>query len=102
GRDTRTVPSQPGVADDKPKLERGTGPVFLPKAERPWESDGQPRRAGVSSFGFGGTNAHLVLEEAREPAEPRRRLPAPRKARGELFLLAGARASPVPRSRPLI
>ncbi|MFE3175031.1 aminotransferase class I/II-fold pyridoxal phosphate-dependent enzyme [Amycolatopsis sp. NPDC059090] len=33
----------------------------------PWDSDG-PRRAGVSAFGFGGSNVHVVVEEAAQEA----------------------------------
>lgn len=35
-------------------------------AEQQWPQTGRPRRAGVSSFGFGGTNTHVVIEQAPE------------------------------------
>ncbi|WP_081655185.1 aminotransferase class I/II-fold pyridoxal phosphate-dependent enzyme [Amycolatopsis orientalis] len=35
----------------------------------PWDSDG-PRRAGVSAFGFGGSNVHVVVEEAAQETPP--------------------------------
>ena len=36
----------------------------------PWPSTGGPRRAGVSGYGYGGTIAHLVLEQAPRPEAP--------------------------------
>ncbi|MFN2386111.1 MAG: amino acid adenylation domain-containing protein, partial [Thermoanaerobaculia bacterium] len=49
-----------------PKLQLDGSPFFVSRASRPWITEG-PRRAGVSSFGVGGTNVHLVLEQAPEP-----------------------------------
>jgi thioester reductase-like protein len=57
-----------------PEIDFAASPFFVNAALRPWETAGHPRRAGVSSFGIGGTNAHVILEEAPapEPAAPGR------------------------------
>ncbi|BCX47077.1 phosphatase:FkbH-like protein [Haloferula helveola] len=54
-----------------PRIDFGNSPFFVNDRLRPWVSDGEtPRRAGVSSFGVGGTNAHVILEEAPRDVTP--------------------------------
>jgi acyl transferase domain-containing protein len=45
-------------------IDFANSPFYVNTKLQPWKSDGAPRRAGVSSFGIGGTNAHVVLQEA--------------------------------------
>ena len=92
----RTLPPQPGVLEENPKLELASGPFFVPREARPWESNGQPRRAGISAFGFGGTNAHVVLEEA-PPRKSRKSKVESRKPRSDLFMIAASSAGLVAR-----
>ncbi len=47
-----------------PKIDLANSPFYVNTVLRDWKAEGQPRRAGVSSFGIGGTNAHVILEEA--------------------------------------
>ncbi|MDI5963013.1 type I polyketide synthase [Streptantibioticus silvisoli] len=65
----RLVPSlnftAPPAAIDLPGLGLH---VQQETAAWPAAEDGTPRLAGVSSFGMGGTNVHLVLEQAPQPA----------------------------------
>ncbi|MGD2085271.1 MAG: SDR family oxidoreductase [Candidatus Aminicenantes bacterium] len=49
-----------------PKIDFIHSPFFVNAKLTEWEPDQHPRRAGVSSFGIGGTNAHVILEEAPE------------------------------------
>ncbi|NEP60016.1 MAG: SDR family NAD(P)-dependent oxidoreductase, partial [Symploca sp. SIO2G7] len=50
-----------------PKIDFANSPFYVNTTLSEWKSNGTPRRAGVSSFGIGGTNAHIILEEAPEP-----------------------------------
>ncbi|AEI67137.1 hybrid non-ribosomal peptide synthetase/type I polyketide synthase [Corallococcus macrosporus] len=47
-----------------PEIDFERSPFFVNTALTAWPQGNAPRRAGVSSFGIGGTNAHVVLEEA--------------------------------------
>ncbi|WP_018884643.1 condensation domain-containing protein [Paenibacillus massiliensis] len=50
-------------------IDFAASPVYVNDRLRVWEKAATPRRCGVNSFGFGGTNVHVVLEEAPETLE---------------------------------
>ena len=47
-----------------PYIELENTAIEIPTQLQSWSSGEQPRLAGVSAFGFGGTNAHVIVEEA--------------------------------------
>ena len=70
----RQIPPSLHFERPNPQIDFANSPFFVNTALRDWETDGQPRRAGVTSLGMGGTNAHVILEEAplAEPSGPSR------------------------------
>ncbi|MFX4294687.1 SDR family oxidoreductase [Streptomyces bohaiensis] len=60
----RELPGTPGFRTPNPALAAASDRLRVLPANLPWDRGDHPRRAGVSSFGAGGTNAHVVLEEA--------------------------------------
>ena len=63
----RKLPPSLHFNEANPEIDFPTTPFYVNTQLREWTSDG-PRRAGVMSTGMGGTNAHVVFEEAPEPA----------------------------------
>lgn len=59
-----TVPPLAGLTDPNPRLDLAGSPFRLPTEPGRWPEQPHPRRAGVTSLGVGGTNVHVVLEEA--------------------------------------
>ena len=62
----RVLPPSLHYEQPNPNIDFEASPFFVNTHLQPWEAP-FPRRAGLSSFGVGGTNAHLVLEEAPLP-----------------------------------
>ncbi len=68
----RMIPPSLNFEKPNPKIDFENSPFFVPRELKEWKSNGSPIRAGVSSFGVGGTNVHVILEEAPpgNPASP--------------------------------
>ncbi|MFD7862987.1 type I polyketide synthase [Streptomyces sp. NPDC059783] len=64
-----TLPQSLHVGTPSSHVDWTAGAVELLSESRPWPHSERTRRAGVSSFGISGTNAHVIIEEAPEPAE---------------------------------
>jgi phthiocerol/phenolphthiocerol synthesis type-I polyketide synthase E len=71
----RQIPPSLNFERPNPKIDFANSPFYVNARLADWPRGDTPRRAAVSSFGVGGTNAHVVLEEAPSvpastPAEP--------------------------------
>ncbi|NLU93279.1 type I polyketide synthase [Chitinophaga sp. Ak27] len=60
----KAIPASLHFDTPNPKIDFANSPFYVNDVYRKWENTPLPRRAGVSSFGIGGTNVHVVLEEA--------------------------------------
>ncbi|MFE9694029.1 SDR family NAD(P)-dependent oxidoreductase [Micromonospora sp. NPDC005806] len=69
----RLIPPTINYERPNPAIDFAATPFHVASALTKWETDGGPRRAGVSSFGIGGTNAHVILQEAPEGLSVARR-----------------------------
>ncbi|MCC5601600.1 type I polyketide synthase [Nostoc favosum] len=69
-----------------PQIDFANSPFYVNTKLTEWKANGTPRRAGVSSFGIGGTNAHIILEEA--PVVETRNFAFPPSRPWQLLLLS--------------
>ena len=66
-----SIPGTLHFKEPNPKCEFEGSPFRVSAQSMEWKRSSLPRRAGVSGFGVGGTNAHVILEEAPQlPQKP--------------------------------
>lgn len=82
------IPPSLNFDTPNPEIDFPATPFQVVDRLTAWEGQGHPRRAGVNSFGMGGTNVHLVLEQA-----PVVTAPAPGIERPEHLLTLSARSA---------
>ncbi len=60
----KQIPPSLHFEEPNPQIDFANSPFYVNNQLSEWKTNEYPRRAGVSSFGIGGTNAHIILEEA--------------------------------------
>ncbi|MEK6283067.1 MAG: type I polyketide synthase [Acidobacteriota bacterium] len=65
----KMIPPNLHFTEPNPKINFADSPFYVNATLSDWKNGETPRRAGVSSFGIGGTNMHVILEEAPLRAE---------------------------------
>jgi len=89
----REIPPSLHFTAPNPRIDFAASPFYVNTRLSAWLPEpGVPRRAGVSSFGIGGTNAHLVLEEAPPPT------PGGRSRSAQLLVLSARSAAALDRA----
>ncbi len=88
----RRIPPTLFYTAPNPRIDFENSPFYVNTELKEWNENRHPLRAGVSSYGIGGTNAHVVLEEA--PQIP----PAPRDQKHRLLLLSARSKGSVDRA----
>ena len=84
----RQIPPLVNFRSPNPQLDLERSPFTASANGSAWASTAGPRRAGVNSYGVGGTNVHVVLEEAPQPA-----IQEDEPAAGQLLVLSAKTAT---------
>ena len=92
----RTLPATLHFEAPSPALDLSSTPFYINAKLSQWPEQNGPRRAGVSSLGAGGTNAHVVLEEAPHAA------PGDDARHEQLLLLSARSADALERSAEML
>lgn len=64
--ENKKIPQTLHCEKTNPQINFPETPFFTASKPLAWDFGSRPRRAGISSFGMGGTNAHIIIEEAPE------------------------------------
>ncbi|WP_338320618.1 type I polyketide synthase, partial [Streptomyces lonarensis] len=89
----RSIPPSLHFERPNPLIDFDAGPFHVPTELTEWPAADHPRRAAVSAFGVGGTNAHVILEEAPAPGPVSGGQSVPAAGSGPLVLPLSARTA---------